>query len=260
MLSTHRSPALILAMIGVVFALGGCSGGTSIVRFEGPSSASISRAALSHWMRALAGGDFRRLIGVEGPTDFASEPADYPRCLAAAKLVAPRSFFNQLRLSRPEIERRCHELHKALKTQALAFLISVRWAIAEAAEQGIVVSNADVRRAFASTRPTRYPTEQDLRKYLNERHWSLSDLLYELKARLLSDRVSHPRGSSEGIGDESQPVSVALAMGHRGDLVARTSCSRGYVIPACEQYRGPSPPQPTPDSILRGLVRGSGAN
>jgi hypothetical protein len=211
------------------------------VRIDGASSASISDSALRHWMQSVAGSDFREAVGAQGPRGFVSEPADYPRCLAAAKLVGPRSFFNQLRPGRAYLNRTCHTLYHSVKAQALGFLIAAKWAEVEGEERGIKLSEADVQQAFTRSRGQRYPTEGDLHRYLAERQWSLADLLYRLKHELLLERL----GSS----------SVTAAGRMNAKMLARTRCADSDLVPGCSAYRGPATVSPTPEAILRHLVR-----
>jgi hypothetical protein len=245
------------ALVGTGLALlipVGCGGGKTVVRISGAPTASISAATLDHWMQAMAGSDFRETIGAQGPRGLVSEPADYRRCIDAAKLVAPRSFFNQLKLSRAALNQKCHELYHSVKAQALSFLISVQWAIVEGAERDIEASDADVKRAFQQIRQRQYQTESDLHRYLAERQWSLSDLLYQLRHDILASRL-HPQ--SKRIADKAggEPGYEKVVAERHDRLVARTSCARGYVVPNCGAYHGPPMVSPPPRAILGHLVR-----
>jgi hypothetical protein len=238
-----------------ILALTSCGGSDSLVHFDGAPHASISKATLNHWMQSMVGGDFRRSIATEGPQGLASEPANYPSCVAAAKLVAPRSFYNQLRFSRAQLTEKCHQLYRSIKTQALSFLISAQWTIAEAAEQHITATDADVRHAVALARKQAYPTERDLHKYLTDRHWSLADLLYQVKLTVLVSRLLPRFEQQVKKAGGGERVYAKLALEHYGDIVAKTSCSKGYVVPGCKEFRDPltlSPPPP--DVIIKKLT------
>jgi hypothetical protein len=244
-----------LLVVGVAVSIPvGCGGGKTIIHIGGAHGASIGLATLDHWMQALAGGDFREAIGAEGPRGLVSEPAHYGRCIDAAKLVAPRSFFNQLQLSRVALDQKCHELYSSIKAQALSFLISAQWALIEGAERGVEVSGAEVKRAFERIRRRQYPTEPDLRRYLTERQWSLSDLLYRLKDDLLENRL-RPRSGTIAAAADGGPGYAKVLAERRDRMIARTMCLRGYVVPGCSAYRGPPTPSPTPEAILVHLVR-----
>jgi hypothetical protein len=189
-------------------------------------------------MRALAGADIQGALGTEGPVGLASEPADYPRCFAAAKLVAPRSFFNQIRYDRAQVTEKCHRLHRAIKEQALGFLISAHWTIVDAAARGVSADRAEVRSAFVREQQRLYPTEAALHRYLNERHWSLSDLLYRIKLDLLAKALGTPSGrrvAGEGRRQSGRPQ---LAQTLPLTYASKTICRRGYIVPGCSRFRG----------------------
>lgn len=249
-----RSTIALSAACATLLAVGGCGSEHPIVQIQGLPNAAIDRATLDHWMRSMAGGDFRHSIGAEGPAGLVSEPADYRRCFAAAKLVGPRSFFNQLRRTHVQLEATCHELHSAVKAQALGYLISARWLIAEDAGQGVTVSDATLRRTFNRQRSRFYPTERDLHSYLAERHWSLADLLYRLKAEIMASRLQpQVAGQFSELGN-GERVDAMLALKRSRELTSKTKCSPGYVVPNCSGYHGSPASPPAPDVILRALV------
>jgi hypothetical protein len=251
---TARSVCLLLgASAALSLCLAGCGGSDAVVHVQGAPEGSITRAELSHWMQALTGSDFREAAGVQGPSGLVSDPPDYPRCVAAAKLVSARSFFNQLRPSRPKLTKECRELHEAVKTQALEFLISARWTIAEGARRGAVVNDAEVARTFAATRAQSYPTEERLRRYLAERQWSLSDLLYRLKLRTLAGRLN-PRAVPALVGDPGAEAILNEHAAHRRRLASITHCQPGYVVPGCSEYRERRSAAASPVALLKKLA------
>ncbi len=259
-LVAQATAALVVASaFGVLVA--GCGGSDdTVVRFKGRSHGSIDRSTLDHWMQAAAGADIQHNLDAEGPTGLASDPADYPRCIAAAKLVGPRSFFNQLRFGHAEAIQKCHELHQAIEVQALSFLIRAHWTMVEAAERRITVSAAEVRSALGRGRTSLYPTEAMLRSYLNERHWSLSDLLFQLKLDLLGERLR--TNPSAGAASEAATHSslagiralVALDAQRLQAFARRTSCAPGYVVPGCSGYRGTATSASPPDALIQQLT------
>jgi hypothetical protein len=256
MLRISATGAWLAAALTVAIAAG-CGGTRTLVRIGGTSS-TISTADLDHWMKALAGSDFRETIGAQGPTGLVAEPAEYSRCIDSAKLVAPRSFFNQLQLSRVQLGEKCRQLHRAVKQQALRFLISAQWAALEAAEHGLTVSDAEVRQRLRQVRTARYSTAHDLRGYLRQRQWSLSDLLYQLRYELLAGRLSP---NSLAVAEEAGGrLGYEKTVSERGNrLAARTHCARGYVVPGCSSYHGAAQPASAqPAWIIAHLVRKAG--
>ncbi len=250
----NKSARALAAVVCVaLLALAGCAD-DSIVQIGGRQGSSIDRGTLNHWMQALAGGDFRESVGTEGPTGLASEPADPGRCFAATKLVGPRSFFNQLRLTRVQVERTCRELHSAIKDQALSYLVASRWIIAEGARRGVAVSEANFREALAGFRSRLEPTEQSLHRSLVERHWSLADLLYRLKVEVLAAKVAPQATTALTDLAEGKSVPMMVHVPRYHDLLKRTICSAGYVVPGCMAYRDAPAGSQAPDVVLTQLV------
>ncbi len=251
-----RSVASAVTIIAALLTMTGCGGGTndSVVHFEGPTHASISESTLNHWMQVLAGDDIRRNLGTEGPAGLASEPADYQRCFAAAKLVAPRSFFNQIRYDRVQITEKCHQLHQAIKAQALNFLISAHWTSIEAAERKITASAAEVRSAFNTERKQSYPTEAALHRYLGERHWSLADLLYQVRLNVLAGKLQGRAGTKAASAGGDQSVSPPLTSEQVQNSASKAICKAGYVVAGCSEYRGPPTAAPSADLLIEKLT------
>jgi hypothetical protein len=247
---------VLLALLGIT-SCGGKAGvsDAGLTHIQG-SSESISRGMLDHWMHAMAGGDFRAIIGTKGPKDLVAEPADYPGCMSAAEKIVPRSFTGKPKLSDQQIAFKCHQLYSAIKEQAISFLISVQWTVIEGAEQGLKVSNAQLQREFARYRKHVYPTEADLSGYLAERNWVRSDVLYQLKRNILVTAILpkfEARVKKAGGGEK---VYAKLALERYKALIARTKCQPGFIAPNCSEYREPSSAAPSPNVILEALVKG----
>jgi hypothetical protein len=248
-------PLPLLAIPLALLALAGCGGSSeSLTTIQGDSGA-ISKPMLDHWMRAMAGGDFRQNIGTKGPEGLVSEPANYAECEAAAAKIVPRTYTGQLKLSKAQINQKCHQLYHSLKAQALSFLISVQWAVTEGKEAGFEVSEALLHKEFARTRKQTYPTETLLRRYLQERHWSLSDVLYQLKRNILVRKLLPTFQAKVKQAGGGEATYAKLALERYSSLVSKTSCKPGYVVPNCRQYHGPPSVEPSPDVIIEAFVQ-----
>ena len=258
--SMHRArtllPLALACCLALAGALGGCGGGSSdsLVQLQG-SSASISKSTLDHWMRAKVGADFRASIGTKGPQGLVSEPADYSECAAAARKIVRRSFTGKLKLSDAQIKRKCQELHQAVKEQALGSLIAMRWAEIEAARAGTHISPAFLHKEYERYRAHTFPIEAELQRYLAERHWSISDVLFEVKRNLLARELA-PKFEAEArkAGDDGGFAKLGLGQEHAH--IAKTSCEAGYVVPGCREYREPPGGPIAPNLVLEAFAAG----
>lgn len=256
-----KRPPLLCALLLTVtltnlYGCGGSSSSESLTHIQG-SSASISKATLNHWMRAVLGGDFRQSVGTKGPVGLVSEPAKDSECVAAAKKLVPRSFTGQSKLSEAQLLQKCHELHEAVKAQAISYLLSAQTVALEAAEEGVVLSDAELHKEFARFRREAYPTEAELQQYMGERHLVLSDVLYAFKRNILSARITaklQAKAKQSGSGGEAAFASLAVA-NYKG-MIAKTTCKAGYVAQGCKGYREPARPAPAPNALLEAFVGG----
>jgi hypothetical protein len=205
-------------------------------------------------MQVIAGAEIERDLGAEGPTGLASEPADYARCFAAAKLVAPRSFFNQLRFDRVQVEESCRQLHRAIKAQALSFLIAAHWTIVQAAQRHLTASPAEVSAALARATGQSSSPQEDMRRYLTVRHWSLGDLVYQAKLDVLAGKLRGRQRRQAGPAGPAGAIYATLSSESGHELAGRTVCRDGYMAFGCRGYDGSSVLSPSPEAILGQLT------
>jgi len=106
---------------------------------------SITKATFDDWMSAMA------------PEHFVPDPPRYTRCIARMKAIAPESI-------EAGLKEECRQQYQALRQRVLALLISSHWAIDEAADRGLKVSEqalaaraqlatAALRRALEASQP-----------------------------------------------------------------------------------------------------------
>jgi hypothetical protein len=246
--------AAALAALIPILLLAGCGATSdSITHIEG-SSQRFSKPMLDHWMRAVVANDFRTSIGTKAPRGLVSEPADYAECAEAAKKVVPRTYTGKLKLTDAEISRKCHELYRAIKAQAMGYVLSVQWVILQARQQGLHLSAAELHREFLRFRKEAFGSPARYLKYLHERGMVLSDTLYQLRRNVFvtwllpkfKERVKRAGGGLK--------TYARLAFARYHGLIAKTSCKAGYVMEDCKEYRAPATPAPSPDAIIEGFV------
>jgi hypothetical protein len=260
------TPRRIRSLLPPLAALAGClallsltacgSSNESLAKIQGTSGA-ITKPMLNHWMRAMAGGDFRSNVGTKSPLGLVSEPANYSECATAADKLVPRSFSGQPKLTHAQILQKCRELHSALKAQAMSFLLSVQWTIAEGEEVGLKVSDALLHKEFQRYRKEVWKTPAKERAFLSERHWVLSDVLYQLKRNILVTRMLPAFEAKVKQAGGGEQVYAKLATQRYNSLIAKTKCKPGYVVQGCKGYREPSTPARSPAEILEGFVQAS---
>jgi hypothetical protein len=231
----------------------GSGAGSRVVATVGHSE--ITRATLDHWMTTVVGGDYHQTLNAEAPVGLASEPADYPRCVAAAAQVVPKAE-GKAKLSQAQLLLKCRQLHAAIKEQALSYLIAVLWRAEEGAELKATVSDAQVTRVLTETRQKQFKTPADFNRYLAERHWTVGDERTLLKRNLLDTKfLERLKREQDKLGG-GQRTYVRLVNAQLSKWTARTDCAHGYQAWQCRQYKRSKAAKVSPAQIFEQLTAG----
>jgi hypothetical protein len=224
----------VAALVAGLLILGVCScgggGGEPTVATVGKTK--ISRSTLNHWMSVLVGGDYQELVGRPAPVGLVSEPADYPRCVAAAKTIKPKTLPASIQ-NEARLKIRCRQLHTAIKEQALSYLISVLWRVEEGAELGQNVSDRELSRQVQRIAYRDYKSPAAFRRFLASRHWSLADERYLLKRNLLDTKfLERTKRRLAALGG-TQDTYGKLVKENIAKWSSKTKCSPGYSAWQC---------------------------
>jgi len=77
-----------------------------------------------------------------------------------------------------------------LRENTLRFLISARWLDGEASDQGVKVSEADVKKSLEEQKKQGFPKAGDYEKYLKSSGQTNGDVLQRVRVSLLSSKLS----------------------------------------------------------------------
>jgi hypothetical protein len=227
---------------------GGSASGASGDVVANVGQTAITKAAVSHWMATLAGGDYYELSGRRPvPTGLVSDPPDYPDCVARLEAAAASSPTKGTKLTGGQLLAKCQQLYAALKQQAAAFLVRAQLTIGMAREAGVTVTDGEVQQFFKRVSAERFPSEAKFREDIAKRRASVVDELLILKLDLLAQKLQQKTG-----GEKQTLVKFAEAERRWN---ARTSCSTGYVVQHCKQYTGGSSSTPPPAILMEQVAR-----
>jgi hypothetical protein len=205
------------------------SGGAVVARV---GSTPITQAAVSHWMKTLAGGDYYELSsGNTLPDGLVSEPPNYAKCVAGLEAAAAASPSKKEKPTGVVLLNKCRRLYQGLRAQAIGFLVKALWLPAAYREEGITASEAEVLAFFKRYRSENFPTESQLHEYLSKRRLSLSDLLTVLKLDLLGQKSQKAQEAG------GQQVYAKLIEAEQR-WTEKVDCSPGYVTEHCRQFKG----------------------
>jgi foldase protein PrsA len=166
--------------------------------------------------------------------------------------------------------------------QAFEELLNSAWIDAEAAEQGLAVSDPNVYRAFLVQKRQSFPTERDFRRFLRDTGQTLADILrrvrLDLLANMIRERAIAPATASvtDAVVDdyiarhghervpERRDIRIVLtrrrapAVQAKGELLrGRTwsSVARRYSIDEATSHRGGRLPDVPRGTLVRRLDR-----
>jgi hypothetical protein len=255
MTKTIRFLTAVLVGLVCVTLVASCGGGDpsgDIVAQVGNTP--ISRALLNEWMEAVTGGDYFEHLSKVAPRGLATDPPNYPRCIATAEKIAVRSANGRLEATRAQLASKCRQLYQALKEQALALLISIFSRVGEGAEHGLHVSKAEVNKFFESVKARQFPTQADYQTYLAQRDWNQSIETLQLERNIITTKIQDKFQAS---GPNGQQALIRFLINGMKKWTAKTTCRPGYVIAGCREYNSSqktSTTAPAPAPLLEELV------
>lgn len=178
-------------------ACGGGIPGNAVVSVNGTP---ITNSTFSHWMTVAAGSSSASAAaaGQTAPKAVVPDPPAYTACIAHLEAVAPKPAKGQSKPTPAALKAQCEQQYTALKQQVLAYLISANWVIGEAAERGVKVSDAEVKKQFNQIKSQQFPKEADFQKFLASTGYTVSDLLLRVKLNTLSSKIQQKVNKEAG--------------------------------------------------------------
>jgi hypothetical protein len=225
-----------LAISGLLAACGS-SGSTAGSAIALVGKHSITRATLEHWTDVEAVLAYNTDPKSPVPSGVVPDPPAYVKCIAYLQKAGTES--EQASLTHSRLKHRCQERHGMLQRHVLDILLFYYWLLDEGVEQGVRVTDAQVKKKLDQA----FPSEGAYRRYLsltgetpaNERLIIEKDLLDDGLLQL-AEVKARPRPKTVR---EHERMLATLATDFTHKWKARTSCSAGYIVPECKQYKGP---------------------
>jgi hypothetical protein len=109
----------------------------------------------------------------------------------------------------------------------LDLLVSADWQEAEAADDGIVITAAQVDHSFTAQRQKLYPKPAQFRRFLRRSGQTVADVKFRVRASLLFEALRRAEHLSPGA------LEAELARRFK----PRTTCARFYVVSDCANGR-----------------------
>lgn len=160
--------------------------GDAVVSVNGNS---ITTSTFDHWMAVAASASSPAAAGSSAAKPVVPDPPTYKACVAHLEATAPKPAKGQAKPTAATLKAQCEQQYTALKQQVLGFLISSNWVLGEASDQGVKVSDEEVKKQFNQIKRQQFPKEADFQKFLANSGQTISDLLLRVKLDMLSQKI-----------------------------------------------------------------------
>jgi foldase protein PrsA len=173
---------LALCALTALVAVGvGCGGvpGNAVATVDGTE---INKDDFNHWMTVAAKTSGQQNASVPDSPDFA-------KCVEQKRKSLPKPKKGEKPTSDDQLKQQCKQEYDALRDQVMQLLTSFQWIEGEAKEQGIKVSDADVKKSFQEQKKQSFPKEADYQKFLKDNGQTEQDILERVRLDLLSNKI-----------------------------------------------------------------------
>jgi foldase protein PrsA len=193
----------------------GCGGvpGNAVAEVDGTA---IEKEDYEHWLNVAA--------KAGGPDAKVPDPPDYKACIAQAKKTAAKPAEGQPKQTDADYKKQCEDQYKQLREQVLGLLISFEWIEREAKEQGVTVTDAEVKKSFEEQKKQTFPKAADYEKFLKDSGQTNEDVMMRVRLDTLSNKIREKvtkgkdQVSDQQIKDYYEKNKAQFAQPERRDL------------------------------------------
>jgi len=170
--------AVVLVPAGVVVGCGGVPG-NAVAEVDGTT---IPKTSFDHWLGVAAKSSGQANAAVPQPPEFTA-------CVQAKQKAAPKPAKGQQAPSAASLKSQCSKEYDALRNQVVDLLVNLEWIEGEAADMGIRVSDAEVKKSFDQQRKQSFPKDADYKAFLKQSGQTEADILARVKADQLATKI-----------------------------------------------------------------------
>jgi foldase protein PrsA len=142
----------------------------------------ITQEEFDKWLETAVSGQ------AQGAATTVPDPPDFKKCVAAKKdAPVPKG---QQQPSDAALKKQCQQEYDTLKREVMLFLIQAEWVEQEAAEQGVEVSDASVRKSFEDQKKQAFPTDKAYDEFIKSSGMTEEDILFRVKLNELQQKLT----------------------------------------------------------------------
>jgi foldase protein PrsA len=222
----------IFSVLGIFLSACGSSGSIPDNAVATVDGTPITKASYQHWALITAKSTGSTVV---------PDPPTYTKCITS------RRNHTKLTKGQPKptdktLKTACKTLNGQVMQGAMSTLLQGAWVAAEAKQQGVTVSDAEVKKELAKTKKS-LPAGETYSQLLKQSGMTQADALYRIRLQALVQKLTAKiEGSATG-STAGQKKLAAFAKDFQTRWREKTDCRKGYVITQCSN--GPNPPSTT---------------
>jgi foldase protein PrsA len=181
MIKAARLLLALCALAAIAAVAAGCGGvpGNAVASVEGEP---IEKDQFEHWMNVASKSSGQ-------PNATVPDAPEFTKCVAAKKKAAPKPAQGQPETTDAQYKDQCEQEYNQLRDQVLQLLTSFHWIEGEAEEQGVKITDAEVKKSFDEQKKQSFPKEADYQKFLKDYGQTEEDIMQRVRLDLLSNKI-----------------------------------------------------------------------
>ena len=183
MVKFGRRMAALGAFFVVAVAAAGCGSsvpGNSVADVAGNP---ITLKAFHHWIYVAAKSQAANQPGA--PVIVPSDPPKFTGCIAQIKAQIP----TLAKAPHKTLQADCKQVFTQLSGEVMDFLIKAYWYQAEAAKEGVKITNAEVMKSFDTAKKQQFQQPSQFQTFLSSTGETLPDVLYRFRINTVSTKL-----------------------------------------------------------------------
>jgi foldase protein PrsA len=214
----HLQVLALCAFFVPASILAGCGDagipGNAVAEVDGTA---IEKGQFEHWLNVAA-----KSSGQPGAA--VPKPPAFEECIAQAKKAAAKPAEGQPKQTDADYKKQCQQQYDQLRDQVLGLLISFEWIEGEAEQQGLKVTDEEVKKTFEEQKKQSFPKEADYEKFLKDSGQTNEDVLMRVRLDALSNKIrdkvtkGKDKVTDQQIADYYEKNKAQFAQPERRDL------------------------------------------
>jgi len=214
---TLRLIVVLVAVGAAALVTSGCGSDVPAGAVAKVGDSTIDKAEFDKWLATATQGT------AQGGAAASLDPEnDFEEC--AQSIVSQPVPQGSEKPSEADARKQCKDQYEQLKDEVMQFLIQAQWVQQEAEEQGVEVTEAEVRRSFEDQKRQAFPKERDYQEFLESSGMSEEDILFRVRLDTLQNKLTQKITEDEGkvsdeeVGDYYEENKETFAQPERRDL------------------------------------------